>query len=215
MKQSISWFLTALCLVLGSTLLQAEEVGPLRLVELTVNEVVADMNANQDVYAADSAKLRAMVHERIVPHFNFRRMTQLAMANHWTAATPEQREAISNGMLDLMVRTYSNAMFTFRNTPIKLVNERKISERSAIVRLSVTSSSSGQPVDVQLRLENRNGAWQVIDVVVGGVSMVITYRGTFADEIRRGGIDGLVASIQKNAIAVPAEVAPSSEAAAE
>jgi len=205
MKQSMTWFLAALCLVLGSTTLLAEESSPLRLVELTVNEVVADMNANQDVYSADSAKLRAMVYERIAPHFNFRRMTQLAMANHWAAATPAQRDTISNGMLDLMVRTYANSMFTFRNTPIKLVNERKTGERSAIVRLSVTNSSSGQPVDVQLRMENRNDAWQVIDVVVGGVSMVITYRGTFADEIRRSGIDGLAASIQKNEIEVPVE----------
>lgn len=215
MKQAMSWFFVALCMALGSAALHAQETGPLRLVELTVNEVVADMNANQDVYANDSAKLRAMVYERIVPHFNFRRMTQLAMANHWKAATPEQRDAISDGMLDLMVRTYANAMFTFRNTPINLVGERKTNERSAIVRLSVTNTSSGQPVDVQLRMENRNDAWQVIDVVVGGVSMVITYRGTFAEEIRRNGIDGLVASIKSNAIEVPAEVAPATEAPAQ
>lgn len=205
MKQSISWFLTAIALVLFSTALSAEESSPSRLVELTVNEVVEEMNANEDIYSADSARLRAMVYERVAPHFNFRRMTQLAMANHWAAATPEQRDAISNGMLDLMVRTYANAMFTFRNTPVRLVNERKTGERSAIVRLSVTNASSGQPVDVQLRMENRNDIWQVIDVVVGGISMVITYRGTFADEVRRGGIDGLVASIQKDEIEVPSE----------
>ena len=204
MKQTMSWFLATLCLMLGSAA-WAEETSPLRLVELTVDEVVAEMNANEAMYTEDSAKLRAMVHERVVPHFNIRRMTQLAMANHWASATPEQRDAISNGMLDLMVRTYTNAMFTFRNTPIRLVNERIMNERSAVVRLSVTSSSSGQPVDVQLRMENRNNAWQVVDVVVGGVSMVITYRGTFADEIRRNGIDGLASSIQKGAIAVPTE----------
>ena len=181
----------------------AEPISPLRLVELTVNEVVADMDARQELYSEDSAALQAMVLERVAPYFNFRRMTQLAMAKHWAAATPEQRQAISDGMLNLMVRTYANSMFTFRNTPINLVSERIINPRSAVVRLSVTNTTSGQPVDVMLRMENRDNRWQVIDVVVGGVSMVITYRGTFAEEIRRGGIDGLIASIRKNNLDAP------------
>ncbi len=204
MKRSLSWLFASLWLMVASASVMAEEMSPLRLVEVTVNEVVADMNANQELYSADGEALRAMVYERIVPHFNFRRMTQLAMANHWASATPAQRDTISEGMLDLMVRTYANAMFTFRNTPIKMLGERRTGERGAIVRLSVTNASSGQPVDVQLRMENRNDTWQVIDVVVGGISMVITYRGTFADEIRRSGIEGLVASIQQDAIPVPA-----------
>jgi len=188
---------------LAGSLVAEENVGPLRLVELTVNDVVADMNVNQDVYVSDSAKLQAMVLDRVAPHFHFRRMVQLAMANHWAAATPAQRAEITDGMLKLLVRTYANSMFTFRNQPINLVGERQTGENSAIVRLSVTNSSSGQPVDVILRMENRNDRWQVVDVVVGGVSMVITYRGTFAEEIRRSGIDGLIASIKKNNLDTP------------
>lgn len=183
---------------LASVGARAEDVtSPLRLVELTVNNVVADMNANQAVYSADPAKLKAMVMERVAPHFNFRRMTQLAMAKSWATATPAQRQQVSDGMLQLMVRTYANAMFTYRNHPLKLVNEKKTSERSAIVRLGVTTTS-GQPVDIVLRMENRANRWQVIDVVVDGVSMVITYRGVFAEEVSKSGIDGLIASIQQD-----------------
>lgn len=172
-------------------------ISPLRLVELTVNDVVADMDTNQDVYSQDQEKLKAMVLERVAPHFNFKRMTQLAMGKNWAAATPAQRKQISDEVLQLMVRTYANSMFKFRNTPLKLESEKMTGPRSAMVRLSVTTTS-GNPVAVVLRMENRDNRWQVIDVVVDGVSMVITYRGTFAEEISKSGIDGLIASIKQD-----------------
>jgi phospholipid transport system substrate-binding protein len=119
------------------------------------------------------------------------------MARYWSQATPQQRRQISEEMLQLMVRTYTRAMFTFRNQPIALVDEKIINPRSAVVRVRVTTTS-GQDASVVLRMENRADRWQVIDVVVDGVSMVITYRGTFAEEISKSGIDGLIASVRQD-----------------
>jgi phospholipid transport system substrate-binding protein len=180
--------------------LQAGTSGPLELVDRTVRDVVADMNERHELYSADEAALRAMVLERVAPYFNFDRMTQLALARHWREATPDQRRQVSSEMLQLMVRTYANAMFTYRNHPLNLVDEKILSARSAVVRLSV-KTDSGQKVSVILRLENRNEQWQVIDIVIDGVSMVITYRGTFAQEISKGGIEGLIDSIRKENLA--------------
>ena len=172
-----------------------EEFTPLQLVDATVRDVVADMDANQEVYGEDGNKLRAMVLQRVAPHFNFDRMTQLALGKHWGQATPDQRRRLSVEMLELMIRTYANSMFKFRNHPLKLEGEKRLNERSAIVRLSV-KTDSGQKVSVVLRMENRAGEWQVIDVVIDGVSMVITYRGVFAEEISKSGIEGLIESIR-------------------
>ncbi|MGD9661180.1 MAG: phospholipid-binding protein MlaC, partial [Porticoccaceae bacterium] len=113
-------------------------------------------------------------------------------------ATEQQRRLLVDEFRQLMVRTYANAMFTFRNEPVNLIGEKKLGSRSAVVRLSVTNTSTGNPVAVMLRMENRNDRWQVIDVVVDGVSMIITYRGTFAEEISRSGVDGLIASIKED-----------------
>src|SRR5690606_4681671 len=113
-------------------------------------------------------------------------------------ATEQQRRLLVDEFRQLMVRTYANAMFTFRNEPVNLIGEKKLGSRSAVVRLSVTNTSTGNPVAVMLRMENRNDRWQVIDVVVDGVSMIITYRGTFAEEISKSGIDGLIASVRQD-----------------
>ncbi len=187
------WLLVLAVVLSGPAL--AKDLSPLELVKATVNDVVADMNANQGVYATDQVKLRAMVLQRVAPHFNFDRMTQLAMASHWAKASPEQRKQISKEMLEMLVRTYANSMFKFRNHPLNLVDEKLVNERTAIVRMSVTTES-GQTVSVMLRMEKRKGPWQVIDVVIDGVSMVITYRGTFAEEISKSGIDGLIKNIK-------------------
>jgi len=192
---SLCYWLCCVLVTGFATVSRAADLSPLELVKVTVNDVVADMDTNQEVYSADQAKLRAMVHERVAPHFNFDRMTQLAMAANWAKATPDQRKQVSTEMLELMIRTYANSMFKFRNHPLDLVDEKILNPRTAVVRLSVTTDS-GQNVTVMLRMEKRQGPWQVIDVVIDGVSMVITYRGTFAEEISRSGIDGLIQSIR-------------------
>lgn len=188
------WFLGV---VMSSVVLSEDtnHLSPLQLVDVTVKEVVADMNTNEAIYSEDPDKLHDMVLERVAPHFNFYRMTQLAMARYWSQANPEQRRQISDDMLQLMVRTYANSMFKFRNHPLTLEDEKVMNERSAVVRMSV-NTDSGQKVTVMLRMEKRKGRWQVIDVVIDGVSMVITYRGIFAEEISKGGIDGLIESIK-------------------
>lgn len=177
---------------------------PLSLVELTVDQVLADMKTNEAVYSQDKDKLQAMVLERMAPHFNFNRMTQLAMGKHWGTASAAQKAAITKEFRQLLARTYANSMFTFRNEQIAVQGKQKGNERSTTVKVRV-SSSSGQPVDLLLRMENRNERWQVIDVVVDGISLVITYRGTFNDGISRAGIDGLIADMKNDNLGVTIE----------
>ena len=174
---------------------------PRSLVEFTVDEVLADMKANEGVYKDDQDKLQAMVLERMAPHFNFQRMTQLAMGKHWGTATPAQKSAISKEFRQLLARTYANSMFTFRNEQIAVQGKQKGNERSTTVKVRV-SSSSGKPVDLLLRMENRNDRWQVIDVVVDGISLVITYRGSFNEGISKAGIDGLISDMKNDNLAV-------------
>lgn len=175
----------------------SEPLEPRALVELTVDEVVADMKANADVYAGNPDKLQAMVLERLGSHFNFQRMTQLAMARHWGDADNEQKVTISREFRKLLARTYANSMFDYRDVPIRVVSEQKANPRSTIVKLRI-DSRSGEAVELLLRMENRNERWQVIDVVVGGISLVITYRGVFNDQISQSGIDGLITSLEQD-----------------
>lgn len=197
-KLLLIWLLLPLFLV---SFAHAEALAPRQLVAATVDEVLADMRLNAAVYSADATKLQAMVMERVGPHFNFQRMAQLAMARHWPTATKEQKAAVSTEFRTLLARTYANAMFDFRDAEVKVMGEQQSSPRSTMIKLRV-ESRSGQPVDLLLRLENRNERWQVIDVVVGGVSLIITYRGSFNDRISKGGIDSLISDMRSGNLGV-------------
>lgn len=192
-----------LMVFMGALSLAAHAVpnDPLSLVELTVDQVLADMKTNEAVYSQDKDKLQAMVLKRMAPHFNFNRMTQLSMGKHWGTASSAQKGAISKEFRQLLARTYANSMFTFRNEQIAVQGKQKGNERSTTVKVRV-SSSSGQPVDLLLRMENRNERWQVIDVVVDGISLVITYRGAFNEGIAKAGIDGLIADMKNDNLGV-------------
>jgi phospholipid transport system substrate-binding protein len=171
------------------------DLTPLALVTVTVDEVIADMNSHEERYAEDSTALEAMVHERVEPHFNVPRMVQLAMAKNWATAAPEQRRAVITEFRQMLIRSYMNAMFNYRKEKISLNGEEQIKGRNAMVRLRV-ARDSGDDVDLVLRMYQTNGHWQVIDVVVGGVSMLITFRSQFQDQITKNGIDGLIDSLR-------------------
>lgn len=179
------------CLLLAMTAALADSRSPLELVVITVDDVVADMREHAAHYQAQPQALQTMVLDRVAPHFNFKRMAQLSMGRYWGQASDEQRGRIIDEFRTLLARTYSNSMFAFRDESISVVGEQQSGQRATVVRLKV-SSSTASDVDLLLRMQRTGETWQVIDVVVDGVSLIITYRGTFADQISKHGIDGLI-----------------------
>lgn len=68
----------------------AQEIAPDALLQRVTEEVVAAIRQDKAIQAGNAARIHALVEAKILPHFDFRRATQLAMGAHWRAATPEQ-----------------------------------------------------------------------------------------------------------------------------
>lgn len=177
---------------------QQNENDPAAITHQTVNDVITDMRANEALYSSDNSKLIAMVEQRLLPRFNFNVMTQLAVARPWTQASNEQKAALQNEFRTLLVRTYSNVLFSKRNVTTTIKSTNTTAQGDVNIDMEVTSSA-GAPVKLALRMRADKGDWKVIDVTVGGVSLIATYRTSFTSEISKSGIDGLVASLaEKN-----------------
>jgi phospholipid transport system substrate-binding protein len=94
------------------------------------------------------------------------------------------------------VRTYSTALVNYKGQPINYKPLRaKPEDDEVTVKSDVKPSGGGQPVDIDYEMEKTPAGWKIYDVKVGGVSLVTTYRDTFASEIRERGIDGLIKSL--------------------
>ncbi len=194
-------------LMLAGLLLQTTTmtlaVPPDEMVRKNTAEVLAMLKADKDLAAGDPAKVEKLANEKILPYFNFQRMTQLAVGRAWRDASEAQKTALINEFRRLLVRTYSSSLSQFKNQLIE-VRPLKLSSTDTEVVVKTTILQSGGPgVPIDYSMEKMAGGgddWKVFDVLIDGVSLVTNYRSSFATEIKTAGIDGLIKSlVERNA----------------
>ncbi len=170
----------------------AQDVAPDILVKNVTQEVIGIVKQDKEIQAGNHKKTVALVEEKVLPHFNFNRMTALAMGQNWRKATPDQQGLLVEQFKTLLVRTYSTALSTYRNQAIDFKPLRAQAADTEVTVRSDVKQPGGEPVSIDYSLEKTPGGWKVYDVIVGGVSLVTTYRDTFTSEVRASGIDGLI-----------------------
>lgn len=165
------------------------QTAPDVLVRTTVEDVLSVLKQSKD-----RRTLQDIVEKKVLPHFDFRAMTQLAMGKTWRDATPAQQKALENAFRTLLVRTYTTALAETagveRKVEVKPL-QLKPGEDYTTVR-TVVKEAGRQPLTIDYRMTLVDKTWKVTDIVAENASLVINYRGTFNSEITRSGIDGLI-----------------------
>jgi phospholipid transport system substrate-binding protein len=177
----------------------AQDTVPDALVKRVADEVLEIVRRDKEIQAGNREKTIALVEEKVLPHFNFTRMTALAMGINWRKASPEQQKLLVEEFRTLLVRTYSTALTNYRDQKIEYKPLRaKPSDTDVTVRSQVRQAGA-EPIAIDYSLEKTDAGWKVYDVAVAGVSLVTTYRDTFAQEVRKAGVDGLIKTLgEKN-----------------
>jgi len=175
----------------------AAQESPDALVKRTADEILAIIKADKDIQNGNSAKVYELAEQKVLPHFDFERMTRLAVGRNWSQANDEQKQALVKEFRTLLVRTYSTSLSQYRNQTID-VKPTKLApaDKEATVRSAVVQQG-GPPIPIDYTMEKVDSGWKVYDVVIDGASLVTTYRGTFNDQVQKGGIDGLVKTLQE------------------
>jgi len=179
-----------------ATLALAAELAPDELVRKTVDEVLAVIRTDKDLQAGNNKKILELVDAKVLPNFDFPRMTQLAMGRNWRDASEAQKEALTREFRTLLVRTYSSSLSQYRNQAIEVKASRLAPGDSDTLVKTMIVQPGGPGVPIDYGMEKTPTGWKVYDVVIDGVSLVTTYRGSFSDQIRQGGIDGLVKTLK-------------------
>ena len=181
--------ITALVLVIAlSCSAYAQGTAPEVLVKSTVDEVLSVIKQSKD-----GKTLRQLAEQKVLPRFDFRQMTQLAVGPAWHRANPQQQQALESGFRTLLVNTYTGSLSLAASSDRKVeVRPARHSGRNDTVVRTLVTQSGKPPISIDYRMENGPDGWKVYDVLVEGVSLVTNYRGTFSEEVRRSGIDGLI-----------------------
>ena len=119
-------------------------------------------------------------------------MTALAMGRDWNKASPEQKKRLSEEFKTLLVRTYANAVTSYKNQTVAYKPTRLQGGETDVVVKTEILQPGNKPVQLDYALEKQGDSWKVYDVIVAGVSLVTNYRDTFTQEVRANGIDGLI-----------------------
>lgn len=174
----------------------AADLPPDQLAKSTTQEVLAILKADKEIQGGNLQKVYELVEARVLPHFDFNRMTQLAVGKHWNGATPQQKQALVKEFRALLVRTYSTALTEFSSQSIEFKPlTMKADDIDVTVRTEI-KQPGGKPIPIDYSMYKTSFGWKVYDVAIDSVSLVINYRGSFASTIRQSGIDGLIALLQ-------------------
>ena len=166
--------------------------APDALVKRTAEDVLAVVKTDQDIQAGNQQKIFALAEEKIVPNFNFDKVSRLVLGKNWTKASPEQKTAFLAEFRTLLIRTYASALSKYKNQTIEYKPLRMVDGASSANVKTLIVQPGGQPIAVDYSLEKHSDAWKVYDIVIEGVSLVTNYRGQFAKEIRQNGLDSLI-----------------------
>ena len=173
--------------------------APNQLVRERTDKIISLLKVNKNTYAKDRKKLYTMVQEQVLPYFDFRAMSRLVLGKHWREASESQRDRFANEFRDLLVRTYATALLKYTNEEIAYFPFRmSAEEKTVVVKTEVKQGSGGPTIPIHYSFYLTDNAWKVFDVAIDGISLVTTYRGTYAEKIRNGGMDALIASMAKS-----------------
>lgn len=193
---SHSFFASVLLLSAGAHANEAPDI----MVQRITQDVMEIAQSDREIKAGDQARIYQLVETRILPHLDFRRATALTLGHHWRKATPQQRERLIDEFRALMIHTYASALSQVGDQklefkPLRLAPD----DTEAEVNFLVRQPRGKEPVAVSYRMYKSQDGWKVYDVNVLGVWLSATYRSSFAAEISKGGIDGLIRTLaEKN-----------------
>jgi len=173
----------------------AESEAPDVLIKRISQEILDLAKTDKKIQAGDQQRIMEVVEDKIIPHVDFQRMTTLAAGRYWREATPDQQAELVSEFRTLLIYTYSGAIAQLRNEKLDFKPMRGDPKAEDVEVRTVVLQSRGEAIQLNYRLEKTPAGWKIYDVNILGAWLIQTYRGSFAAEIGKGGIDGLIKTL--------------------
>ena len=171
---------------------QAEPVGPEQLIRDTADQVLAAIKTNAAQYRESPDKLYALVDQVVLPHFDFDAMTDLALGRHKDEIDAIHKPLVTSEFRALLVRTYGKALLEYNDQTIRFLPMEGAEADGEVIVKSEVEQQGGFPIPLDYRLRQTDQGWKVFDISVDGISLVTNYRSSFARQIKKNGVEGLI-----------------------
>ncbi len=204
LKRLITLVLVSL-LTLGMSLpARADTTSPDQILASAADRMIDALNKDRVSLKGDPKRVRELVENELLPYVDVIGASSWVLGKYWRGASKEQKLGFIREFRTLLLRFYSNALAEYLDTSgDKLIDRKTIvfhplranpGDTDVVVRSEV-KQDNGKTMPVLYSMHQTASGWKVYDVTVEGVSVITTYRTSFADEIRQNGIDSLIQSL--------------------
>ncbi len=207
-KSQIKYLTNSLCVVallISSSLTAAEVESPVDLLKRTSDEVIEVLKQRRDEIDANPEIVYEIVDKYIVPHLDDVTLAKLALGKNWREASNEQKIKFVDEFRELLIRTYGKSLQEFKDQKIEFSPLRESAGEDRVVVKSEVLQSGGPTIPVDYRMRLKDGKWKVYDIIIDGISLVTNYRGTFAQEMRKGGMEQVLKMLREKKVEVTEE----------
>jgi len=173
----------------------AAQEAPDVLIKRISEDVMMTAKSDKEIQSGNSRRVQQIVEEKILPHIDFQRMTSLAAGRHWRDATPDQQKQLTTEFRSLLVYTYSGAISQIRDQKLEYRPLRADAADTDVIVNTQVLQTRAEPIQLSYRLAKSSSGWKIYDINVLGAWLVETYKGSFAAEISKNGIDGLIKTL--------------------
>ena len=171
----------------------AQELKPDELVKKVTDDVLAAVKSDKQLAAGDKEKALKLAEEKVLPLIDFQEATRLAVGKSWSQASPEQKQKLVHEFRRMLVRTYTGAIQAYEGQTMKVQPLRmKPDDTDVTVHNQYVRAGGGKPIQLDYQMHKTEKGWKIYDIVVEGVSLVLTYRSEFDAVVKQQGIDGLI-----------------------
>jgi len=199
--RSMSLALTGMLLLTAASFVEARaDDSATRLVERTAEDMLRTLEAKRAQIDADPQLIYQLVGNKLAPHFDFEMITRSAVGKDWNKASASQKQALTAGFRETLVRTYGKALLRYSGQEVVYQSAKPGNRADTVVVPTQVRAAGAAPIPIDYRMYKKGGTWKVYDLVIDNVSLVSNYRGQFRSTIGRSGIDGLIKELEsKNA----------------
>jgi phospholipid transport system substrate-binding protein len=172
------------------------QAGPGELIESVAKDVVKELDAHRAEMRKDPQKIRKLVDEFLLPHFDTEYSAKLVLGKNWRSATPDQRKRFVDAFYQSLLQNYGEALLEFTPDRLTIQPYRGApAETTATVRTEVRRDN-GSRVPVNYSLHKIDSGWKAFDVTIEGISYVKSFRTDFGAEIDQKGLDAVISRLE-------------------
>ncbi len=156
------------------------ESNPHKFIDSKAQEMVSVIVNNQELYLEDPELFKNKISMIFEPMVDFRRVGASVMGKkYYLASSSSQRlefiQAFKNSLLD----TYTSTLAQWGDQKIiTIFPEVSEYKKTEDVQQNLVTASNIYPITYKVR-KNKNGDWLIINIIVNGVNLGLTFRNQF------------------------------------